>query len=378
MMLRISLALLASLALATCSDQVEFQVVNSGIENYPQKATVFGVPLLATPSWTQAEINHVASILAKYIDNDEDGCPDDPNIMAALLKPNHAGKTSVLMLLDSEHDADKAQQSIQPLGYSAFGATPHDQVKMECSGLNSKFPAGAPPCLDSSMEEVFHFFTSFGSSTAYPEIFGQGEGGAESQLTKAMDKARGGQFKDKAPKTYPKGAWYTYAEESCTYPCQAAEYVWWAYCAYSGICDARKDSDHVKEFKYMTKKKLTKGDKMVAKLLKKQSGYVFPTQPANGKYKGSEVCSIEGAASIHDEEPALSECDLISIYIQQLAAENGISSIEEVKMLIETHNLDWKSMITEATGQAIPEEYSFDDVLAHLLNACPDLAQLLA
>ena len=75
MMLRISLALLASLALATCSDQVEFPVVDSGIENYPQKATVFGVPLLATPSWTQAEINHVASILAKYIDNDEDGCP---------------------------------------------------------------------------------------------------------------------------------------------------------------------------------------------------------------------------------------------------------------------------------------------------------------
>ena len=75
MMLRISLALLASLALATCSEQVKFQVVDSGIENYPQKATVFGVPLLATPSWTQAEINHVASILAKYIDNDEDGCP---------------------------------------------------------------------------------------------------------------------------------------------------------------------------------------------------------------------------------------------------------------------------------------------------------------
>ena len=79
-----------------------------------------------------------------------------------------------------------------------------------------------------------------------------------------------------------------------------------------------------------------------------------------------------------DEEPVLSECDLISIYIQQLAAENGITSVEEVKMLIETHNLDWKSMINEATGQAIPEEYSFDDVLAHLLKACPDLAQLLA
>ena len=75
MMLKISLALLVSLALATCSDQIEFPVVDSGIENFPQKTTVFGVPLLATPSWTQAEINHVASILAKYIDNDEDGCP---------------------------------------------------------------------------------------------------------------------------------------------------------------------------------------------------------------------------------------------------------------------------------------------------------------
>ena len=93
--------------------------------------------------------------------------------------------------------------------------------------------------------------------------------------------------------SYPKGAWYTYAEESCTYPCQAAEYVWWAYCAYSGICDARKDSDHVNEFKYMTKKNLTKGDKMVAKLLKTvRKGWT------RDQRKSSGFVSVGGTATV--------------------------------------------------------------------------------
>ena len=66
---------LASQAFASCSSKVTFPVTKSGFTNYPKKATVFGVPLLASSKWTDAEVNHAASILAKYIDNDEDGCP---------------------------------------------------------------------------------------------------------------------------------------------------------------------------------------------------------------------------------------------------------------------------------------------------------------
>ena len=33
---------------------------------------------------------------------------------------------------------------------------------------------------------------------------------------------------------YPKGAWFTYADRTCDYGCQAVEYLWWGYAAYTG------------------------------------------------------------------------------------------------------------------------------------------------
>ena len=64
-----------------------------------------------------------------------------------------------------------------------------------CSGLNMKYPADGDWCQDATLEEVFHFFTAFGVSKAYPKIWGE----TSSKLTNAMDKARGGKFK-KVPK----------------------------------------------------------------------------------------------------------------------------------------------------------------------------------
>ena len=80
----------------------------------------------------------------------------------------------------------------------------------------------------------------------------------------------------------------------------ATEYIWWSYCAYSGICDARKNNaGFKKEFKFQTKKGLEKGDKMVTQLLKNQTGYVFPLKHADGKYKGCGTCSKSGTVSTH-------------------------------------------------------------------------------
>ena len=101
-------------------------------------------------------------------------------------------------------------------------------------------------------------------------------------------------------KRYPKGAWYSYDDTTCKYKCMATEYMWWAYCAYSGICDARKNTaSFKKEFKFQTKKGLVNGDKMVTQLLRNQTGYVFPLKHADGKYKGCGTCSKSGSVSIH-------------------------------------------------------------------------------
>ena len=33
---------------------------------------------------------------------------------------------------------------------------------------------------------------------------------------------------------YPEGAWFTYDDGTCDYGCQALEYLWWGYAAYTG------------------------------------------------------------------------------------------------------------------------------------------------
>ena len=47
---------------------------------------VFGVHVVATPSTDADKIRHPATILAEWIDNDEDGAPDDPSAHAALVE----------------------------------------------------------------------------------------------------------------------------------------------------------------------------------------------------------------------------------------------------------------------------------------------------
>merc|ERR1712242_873 len=283
---------------ASCSSKVTFPVTKSGFTNYPKKATVFGVPLLASSKWTDAEVNHAASVLAKYIDNNEDGCPDDTKVLAKLRAGNDDGERSVMMLLTKKDNTKRAEKAIKNK-YGWWQATGHGEMSTTCTGLNMKYPASGNNCQDATLEEVFHFFTAYGLSRAYPKIFGT----TSSKLTNALDKARGGKFK-KVPKKYPKGAWFAYDDTTCGYKCQATEYLWWAYCAYSGICDARKNnSGFKKEFKFQTKKGSVNGDRMVTKLLKNQNGYVSPLKHADGKYKGCDVCSKTGSLSIHATEP---------------------------------------------------------------------------
>ena len=114
---------------------------------------------------------------------------------------------------------------------------------------------------------------------------------------KPTPRCRGGKIKitPAAKSGYPTTAWYTYADTSCKYGCQAIEYLWWGYAVYSGSTKNQvNDASFKGEYSLLTKNAFTTKDLKLAKLYqdseKKTAAYRLPTNPADGKYHGCKIC----------------------------------------------------------------------------------------
>ena len=142
---------------------------------------VFGIPMIATAKWSTTMLNHVASVLAELIDNDNDGCADDPKALKELLEKS-GGKKAVV-LWDKKHPVSTAIPLLKKAGFKYVVDEGFSETKLGCSGL--KF---TKTCSDASIEELFHLVT-IGLSEAHPKIFGA-YWEAKSTLTNAMDIAR--------------------------------------------------------------------------------------------------------------------------------------------------------------------------------------------
>ena len=54
-----------------------------GLTGYPWYTEAFGINVLGTNK-AKSKLSHVATVLAELLDNDNDGCVDDPNMMTTL------------------------------------------------------------------------------------------------------------------------------------------------------------------------------------------------------------------------------------------------------------------------------------------------------
>ena len=97
---------------------------------------------------------------------------------------------------------------------------------------------------------------------------------------------------------YPATAWYKYTDTTCDYQCQAIEYLWWGYCAYSGIGNGITSTENLAEFKYAKKADFVTKDLALAKIYKdsesKKAKYRLPTKPVDGSYFGCAKCASGG------------------------------------------------------------------------------------
>ena len=116
---------------------------------------------------------------------------------------------------------------------------------------------------------------------AYPAVFGRVPG---TEISKVLDQARGGQFQE-VPEEYPKGAWFTYDDETCDYDCQNSEYIYWAMTSILGAQDYPGRLERIgREWRLNTRKKVKEGDPAVYSILTNPE-YKLPTVLPDGRYK---------------------------------------------------------------------------------------------
>jgi len=321
-----------------CTDKITFPVkALKGVKGYPGNVEVFGIPIIYGSKFVDKigikKLNHAASVMAELLDQDSDGCVDDPNVLRNLhmnaaskdlrahgyrmrkafilanKKPVKAAAKDAMMKVAMTNSKKIGFKSTTDVAFSDI--KPQYSVQQMCNKTVCN--------KDNSIEEVYHFITQFGYSKAYSKIFGI-NWKAPSSLSKAMDIARGKRMKV-APKKlsgYPKNAWSRYADPGCDYFCQGTEYLWWGYCSYSGTCAGRSGqgskwtgsimnqpdsalNDQEKEFKLLKKTQLAKIDKLLYKLYdasaKKTAVYRLPTKPVDGTYTGCKKCLRKGGMS---------------------------------------------------------------------------------
>jgi hypothetical protein len=232
---------------------------------FTKQIDVFGVHVYATATVADEKMLHAANILAEYLDNDEDGIPDNQLVVDALVKH----KTSLIMAKD-EDEMHSLDRSTFPPG--------------EKQGLwdEETIPGGAERgVFDAALEEIIHPITYVGYSKVYPEVFGTEPG---SEVARIMDEARGGHY-EKVPDKYPDNAWYSYYDETCDYECQITEYIYWALTSILGAQDFPGRLERIQEeWRYNTRDKVEKGDPKIYALLTDPQ-YKLPTVLPDGVYR---------------------------------------------------------------------------------------------
>lgn len=265
-------ALICSITAGACSggsannSNQATEAADQGVR-FTKKVLVLGVPIHATSTTTDEKLLHAAGVLAQFLDNDEDGEPDNPAIHQAILE-THGN----IVMTSTGREVGEIDWANAPRGQGLYDEETHPNARQ--LGI-----------FDGSWEEIFHMITDNGLAVAYPDVFGKQPG---SEVADAMDLARGGRF-EWPPDQYPDGAWYTYYDETCDYDCMISEYVYWAYTTLIGAQDfpgRLEDIEH--EWPLTTPARLEEGDPAMYEILTREE-YRLGTVLPDGNYSAATL-----------------------------------------------------------------------------------------
>ena len=238
---------------------------------------IWGTKIIATPGTPDEKVIHAANILAEYLDNDENGIPDDDFVISAL-----ANNKSMITMAATELDFEKILDQIDDFEIFDKGFTVQDLYGDETAPQYN---------FDASLEEVHHLILNYGWSEVYPDQLRQEE---DSAIADAMDLARGGRF-DRTPSQYPDGAWFTYYDSTCDYECMVTEYTYWAHTSLlGGQADRFDEIGH--EWRANTPDLMRSVDYLATSILQDPQ-LKLPTSLPDGNYRGMGIASVDEPAT---------------------------------------------------------------------------------
>jgi len=223
---------------------------------------VFGVPVHG--DGTDAQLVHAATILAEWLDNDEDGVVDNQKVLDAILAAHQGGVCVV----------------------GGCNVTVYDDELYIPDGVNPWPYDPATHRFDASVEEILHVVTQFGYAGAYPEVFGEMEG---TEIAMALDIARDStEHNDGVPHGgYGPDAWFHYDDPTCEYNgCQITEYFYWAVTSLVGLQELRCD-DIDNEWELCTETLMQQDAGFMA--LYNNPEYTIPRFAPDGNYTPQQV-----------------------------------------------------------------------------------------
>ena len=259
----------------------EFSVFRRvGCDRY---VNVFGVHIFASPTTPEDKLSHAAGVLGQYLDNDEDGIPDNTLVLSHLVSRN-----VFIIMPGTEAEMEALEMDVIANAGYRFGQDLYGEETKPDFLVDGKINAPDGHYYDGALEEILHPITQHGYANAYPDVFGEEQGTA---LAKCMDAARGGYFEQVpkgGPKSgYPAEAWYHYTDETCDYSCMVTEYIYWALTSILGTQDFPGRHEALKvEWELNTRERVKTGDAAVYKLLTDPQ-YKFPVKAPDGNYKPS-------------------------------------------------------------------------------------------
>ena len=181
----------------------------AGLDVFSKHVDVLGLHVFAKSNVSDSRVLHCANILAQWIDNDEDGVPDNSAVHQNLVD-NYAS----MLMWWNENQAEGDMDSIPDSTWDNYYL--QDLFGFE---VNMNYPNNQE--FDASLEETLHLVTFGGYSVVYPSVWGEDPG---TQMTNTMDDVIS-------------GGWYHYYDPTCDYQCKATEYFYWSLTSILGAQD---------------------------------------------------------------------------------------------------------------------------------------------